>query len=86
MNKDFGGFNKGFDPKALIPGVIIVVLIIVISIACGGGPKFDEKGDGLNWSISKSPITGNCYEIATRYSGNQGYMGMSKVSCEYLGK
>ncbi|NQT50118.1 hypothetical protein HQ571_05475 [Candidatus Kuenenbacteria bacterium] len=54
-------------------------------------PAETKESGGENWSVRKSPITGNCYETVflshqshpnQYYSTGYGFMGMSKIDCD----
>jgi len=69
--------------RLLLSITFLAVLAISLAVACyDGGPSVSPEGKGWNWSTTKSPITGRCYEIVTRSQGAKGYMGMSEIPCD----
>ena len=57
--------------------LLVLIALLMAVVGCGGYEMTDGE---LGWSIVQSPITGRYYEIATRYDGYQGYMGMYEVT------
>jgi hypothetical protein len=67
--------------------VLLIFLLTLLTVGCG---KKDEhqiaaaklispiESDRLSWSIEKSPLTGNCYEVA---AVSQIHFAMSPVPC-----
>lgn len=71
--------------KKLTLGLILVIMMMV-AVSCA---KIETdnyvrliNGDILGWSVVKSPITKQCYEVASASNGHR-YMGMASIDCKY---
>lgn len=58
----------------------LIILVSLIFVSCG---KVSRDSDAFGWRFIKSPNTGICYEVAARYRGYSGFMGMDAVSADY---
>tara|TARA_B100000508_G_scaffold140993_1_gene144895 strand:+ start:1007 stop:1225 length:219 start_codon:yes stop_codon:yes gene_type:complete len=67
---------------------VLLALLLAVGATAGLAAVQFKVRDDLTWSVTKSPNTGRCYEIADRRtfrSFGYGYMGMAEVPCGHVG-
>ncbi len=65
---------------------LLALCVVLVLTGCATGTPtqttIDETPPAFMFSVIESPITGNCYEIATRNpTTHKGYMGMAQIDC-----